>query len=104
MIARDEDGPSGIVVDKESGYLVTLTDLGAFMEKVVLLDSDAQLRTRMSLKSRRLDEEGPTTVSLASLPKHRKLEGQYQKGCGILHFLYIAGCFSARRQGTFLVC
>ena len=56
VIARDEGGPSEIVADGQSGYLVPPSDLNTFVEKVVLL-SNAKLRKEMSLESRRMAEE-----------------------------------------------
>ena len=56
VIARDEGGPSEIVVDGKSGYLVPPSNLNAFVEKIVLLN-DPVLRKEMSLESRRMAEE-----------------------------------------------
>ncbi|RDW80440.1 hypothetical protein BP5796_05138 [Coleophoma crateriformis] len=57
VIARDEGGPSEIVIDQESGYLVAPDALDTFVDKVVLLGNDSQLRERMARESRRLAEE-----------------------------------------------
>jgi glycosyltransferase involved in cell wall biosynthesis len=56
VIARDEGGPSEIVADGKSGYLVPPSDLHGFVEKVVALD-DFDLRRSMSLESRSMAEE-----------------------------------------------
>ncbi|CAG8979767.1 hypothetical protein HYALB_00012404 [Hymenoscyphus albidus] len=57
VIARDEGGPSEIVADGKSGYLVPPGDLNGFIERVVKLGSDPGLRERMSIESRRMAEE-----------------------------------------------
>ncbi|PQE14951.1 glycosyl transferase group 1 protein [Rutstroemia sp. NJR-2017a WRK4] len=57
VIARDEGGPSEIVADKRSGFLVPPADLGGFVEKVLMLGNDSQLRSDMSLECRRMAEE-----------------------------------------------
>ena len=57
VIARDEGGPSEIVAHNESGYLVPPSDVEGFVEKVLKLGNDAELRKRMSEVSRRMGEE-----------------------------------------------
>ncbi|KAL3417789.1 glycosyl transferase group 1 [Phlyctema vagabunda] len=57
VIARDEGGPSEIVVDCESGFLVPPEALQTFVNKVVLLGNDCNLREAMANESRRLAEE-----------------------------------------------
>lgn len=57
VIARDEGGPSEIVEDGKSGYLVAPSALDAFVEKIVKLGNDNQLRKQMSVESRRMAEE-----------------------------------------------
>jgi glycosyltransferase involved in cell wall biosynthesis len=56
VVARDEGGPSEIVADGKSGYLVPPSDLDGFVEKVLKL-GDQQLRQMMSVESRRMAEE-----------------------------------------------
>jgi len=57
VIARDEGGPSEIVEDGRSGYLTLPNDLESFVEKVVKLGKDNELRTEMGLEARRIAEE-----------------------------------------------
>jgi glycosyltransferase involved in cell wall biosynthesis len=57
VIARDEGGPSEIVAHDQSGYLVPPLDLDGFVEKVLKLGNDAELRKKMSEESRRVGEE-----------------------------------------------
>jgi len=57
VIARDEGGPSEIVADGRSGYLVAPTDLDTFVDKIVKLGNDTTLREEMSIESRRMAEE-----------------------------------------------
>ncbi|RDL39926.1 uncharacterized protein BP5553_04266 [Venustampulla echinocandica] len=57
VIARDEGGPSEIVADGTSGYLVPPSDLDGFVQKVVELGDDEELRKRMSTAARRVAEE-----------------------------------------------
>ncbi|KAM3081164.1 hypothetical protein ACMFMF_003080 [Clarireedia jacksonii] len=57
VIARDEGGPSEIVADQRSGYLVPPADLGGFVQRVLRLGNDDQLRSDMSLECRRMAEE-----------------------------------------------
>jgi glycosyltransferase involved in cell wall biosynthesis len=57
VIARDEGGPSEIVADGKSGYLVAPQDLETFVEKVLKLGNDAQLRDQMALESRKMAED-----------------------------------------------
>ena len=56
VVARDEGGPSEIVANGKSGYLVPPSDLDGFVEKVLKL-GDQQLRQMMSVESRRMAEE-----------------------------------------------
>jgi glycosyltransferase involved in cell wall biosynthesis len=57
VIARDEGGPSEIVADGKSGYLVAPHDLENFVEKVVKLGNDNHLREQMALESRKMGED-----------------------------------------------
>lgn len=57
VIARDEGGPSEIVADEKSGYLVAPQDLDGFVEKVIKVGIDTNLRKRMAIESRRMAEE-----------------------------------------------
>jgi len=57
VIARDEGGPSEIVADGKSGYLVEPSDLNGFVEKVLKVGNDPALRLEMSKESRRMAEE-----------------------------------------------
>ncbi|KUJ16620.1 UDP-Glycosyltransferase/glycogen phosphorylase, partial [Mollisia scopiformis] len=57
VIARDEGGPSEIVADGKSGYLVAPTALDTFVEKIVKLGNDTALREEMGLESRKMAEE-----------------------------------------------
>ncbi|TGO63141.1 hypothetical protein BCON_0015g00700 [Botryotinia convoluta] len=57
VIARDEGGPSEIVIDDRSGYLVAPSNLIGFVEKVQKLGNDTILRSTMSIESRRIAEE-----------------------------------------------
>ncbi|KAF7861647.1 uncharacterized protein EAF02_010601 [Botrytis sinoallii] len=57
VIARDEGGPSEIVAENRSGYLVAPSDLEGFVEKVLKLGNDLKLRSAMSIESRKMAEE-----------------------------------------------
>lgn len=57
VVARDEGGPSEIVADGKSGYLVAPNDLDGFVEKVLKLGNDSHLREEMSIEARRMAEE-----------------------------------------------
>jgi len=57
VIARDEGGPSEIVANGKSGYLLAPGDLSGFVEKVIQLGEDPDLRSIMGLESRRMAEE-----------------------------------------------
>jgi hypothetical protein len=57
VIARDEGGPSEIVANEKSGYLVAPHDLDDFVEKVIKMGGDKDLRARMGIESRRMAEE-----------------------------------------------
>lgn len=57
VVARDEGGPSEIVANEKSGYLVAPDNLDGFVERVMKLGGDTDLRTRMSTESRRMAEE-----------------------------------------------
>jgi glycosyltransferase involved in cell wall biosynthesis len=57
VVARDEGGPSEIVADGKSGYLVPPADLNGFVERVLKLGNDASLRETMSVESRRMADE-----------------------------------------------
>jgi len=56
VIARDEGGPSEIVVNDKSGYLIPTDNLNDMVEKVIRLSNDSELRMAMSIESRRLAE------------------------------------------------
>lgn len=52
IIAYDCDtGPSELIMDNEDGYLVPFADSNAFIEKLLFLMNDEDLREAMSLKS-----------------------------------------------------
>jgi glycosyltransferase involved in cell wall biosynthesis len=57
VIARDEGGPSEIVADGKSGYLVQPNALDVFVEKILKLGNDSVLREEMSKESRRMAED-----------------------------------------------
>ncbi|AEO66489.1 glycosyltransferase family 4 protein [Thermothielavioides terrestris NRRL 8126] len=57
VVARDEGGPSDIVRDGESGFLTPPADLDAFVDKVMMLAEDAELRRRCGENARRQAEE-----------------------------------------------
>ncbi|KAM3152557.1 hypothetical protein ABEW05_007017 [Botrytis cinerea] len=57
VIARDEGGPSEIVAENRSGYLVAPSNLTGFVERVLKLGNDPKLRSTMSIESRRMAEE-----------------------------------------------
>jgi glycosyltransferase involved in cell wall biosynthesis len=52
VVARDEGGPSDIVRDGHTGYLVPPNDLNGFVDKVMLLATDDALRGRFSTNAR----------------------------------------------------
>ncbi|PKS05949.1 hypothetical protein jhhlp_007782 [Lomentospora prolificans] len=54
VIARDEGGPSDIVEDGKSGYLVPPSDLEQFVQRVKEVASDRELHKRMGAESRKL--------------------------------------------------
>ena len=54
VIARDEGGPSDIVQDGGSGYLMPPGDLEGFAQRVVDLAGDRSLRERLGAEGRRL--------------------------------------------------
>ena len=56
VIARDQGGPSEIVVDSKTGYLVHPADQDGFVRRIVEVGSDAVRRQRMGLESRRIAE------------------------------------------------
>lgn len=57
VIARDEGGPSEIVADGKSGYLVAPNALDTFVAKVLKLGNDPELRLQMAQESRRMAED-----------------------------------------------
>lgn len=57
VVARDAGGPSEIVRDGSSGYLVEPEDEKTFVSKVVGLSTNAEERTRMSKASRSIAEK-----------------------------------------------
>jgi glycosyltransferase involved in cell wall biosynthesis len=57
VIARDEGGPSEIVADGKSGYLVPPQDLAKFTQKVLILSNDVHLRQSFAVESRKMAEE-----------------------------------------------
>ncbi|KAH6609838.1 glycosyl transferase [Trichoderma cornu-damae] len=52
VVARDEGGPSDIVANEETGYLVPPDDLDGFVAKAVQLAEDHQLRHAMAKRAR----------------------------------------------------
>jgi glycosyltransferase involved in cell wall biosynthesis len=59
VVARDAGGPSEIIQDGESGFLIAPDDLPAFVARVTELTTDATLRERMS-NAARLQAEDTT--------------------------------------------
>jgi glycosyltransferase involved in cell wall biosynthesis len=57
VIARDEGGPSEIIADGKSGYLVPPNNLNTFVEKVLKLGTSSHLREQMSIESRKMAED-----------------------------------------------
>jgi glycosyltransferase involved in cell wall biosynthesis len=57
VVARDEGGPSEIVADGKSGYLVAPSDLETFVSKVLKIGKDKELHKQMAEESRRMAEE-----------------------------------------------
>lgn len=57
VIARDEGGPSDIVEDGKSGFLIAPQDLDGFVAKTWRLANDTKLRTEMGIDSRQMAEE-----------------------------------------------
>ncbi|KAK3312207.1 hypothetical protein B0H66DRAFT_608486 [Apodospora peruviana] len=57
VVARDEGGPSDIVRNGKTGYLVPPDEVTAFADKVVILAEDTVLRKRFSEDARRQAEE-----------------------------------------------
>ncbi|RMZ89944.1 hypothetical protein DV736_g2824, partial [Chaetothyriales sp. CBS 134916] len=57
VIARDQGGPSEIVRDGETGYLIPPDDLDAFVDKTLLLCRDSELRSAMAVAARRQAED-----------------------------------------------
>ncbi|KAL2066021.1 hypothetical protein VTL71DRAFT_2092 [Oculimacula yallundae] len=57
VIARDEGGPSEIVEDGKSGYLIPPMDLDGFVENTMRLAKDLKLRERMGLAAREIAED-----------------------------------------------
>ncbi|CAK7210570.1 hypothetical protein SCUCBS95973_000831 [Sporothrix curviconia] len=53
VIARDEGGPSDIVDHGVTGFLVPPPDLEGFVNKVLLLTGDADLRLQLAINARR---------------------------------------------------
>ncbi|KAH8679101.1 hypothetical protein BGZ60DRAFT_428902 [Tricladium varicosporioides] len=56
VIARDEGGPSEIVSDGKSGYLIPPADLESFVQRVLELGADNSMRMRMGAEARRMAE------------------------------------------------
>ncbi|KAI9661594.1 MAG: hypothetical protein M1821_008832 [Bathelium mastoideum] len=54
VVARDEGGPSEIVVDQQTGYLTPLQDLDSFVAHVERLVCNAELRIAMSANARQV--------------------------------------------------
>lgn len=59
VVARDEGGPSEIVIHNETGYLVHPADVDTFVGHVVELAGNKQLRERMS-EAARIEAESAT--------------------------------------------
>ncbi|KAK0124758.1 hypothetical protein ONS96_008641 [Cadophora gregata f. sp. sojae] len=57
VIARDEGGPREIVEDRRSGYLIPPSDLNGFVEKVIKLGKDQDLRVELGVEARKMAEE-----------------------------------------------
>ncbi|KAH8882908.1 glycosyltransferase family 4 protein [Thozetella sp. PMI_491] len=57
VVARDEGGPSDIVQDGKTGYLIPPEDMNAFVEKVIELSNDKARREQFSIDARRQAEE-----------------------------------------------
>ncbi len=57
VIARDEGGPSEIVEDGKSGYLIAPHDLEEFVGKILMIGTNADLRCEMGNESRKMAEE-----------------------------------------------
>ena len=53
VIARDEGGPSEIILDQETGYLVPPHDLEQVISRVKSLSTDSRLRTYMAIAAQR---------------------------------------------------
>lgn len=54
VVARNEGGPSDIIVNGSSGFLTPPDDIDTFVKHVMLLAKDKALRVRMAAESRRL--------------------------------------------------
>ena len=54
VVARDEGGPSEIIVDQETGYLIPPHDLESFVVHVEKLINDSNLRATMSATARKV--------------------------------------------------
>ncbi|KAK0621934.1 hypothetical protein B0T17DRAFT_618312 [Bombardia bombarda] len=82
VVARDEGGPSDIVRERESGFLVPPGDLGTFVNRVVLLIEDEEVRMRMAKEGRK-QAEGATwervnnrvALRMAEVIEEREREG-----------------------------
>ncbi|KAL1851760.1 hypothetical protein VTK73DRAFT_9331 [Phialemonium thermophilum] len=57
VVARDEGGPSDIVKDGESGYLVPPGDLSGFVDRVLSVANDEPRRRDLGRRARRQAEE-----------------------------------------------
>lgn len=98
VVARDEGGPSDVVRDGETGFLTPPGDLGAFVDKVVLLAGDAALRRRMGENARR-QAEGATWERINNKVAWRMAETIEQSRRERAALLQAAG---GRRQGMLL--
>ena len=57
VIARDQGGPSEIIREAETGYLIPPQDLDRFVEKTLLLCQDHDLRSTMAATARKQAED-----------------------------------------------
>ncbi|HEI6850193.1 TPA: glycosyltransferase family 4 protein [Yersinia enterocolitica] len=67
IVAYDCDtGPSELIMDNEDGYLVPFADSNAFIEKLLFLMNDEDLREAMSLKSLENAEKYKIDITIGS--------------------------------------
>ena len=115
VVARDEGGPSDIIVDGSSGFLTPPHDLDEFVRKASLLARDKDLRVRMSRESRRLALEATwakigNTVAwrMADCVETREKEMQHgearktRMGRAAAAMSPVCGWFESQRFGALL--